>query len=121
MAKFILVRDFGEFDKIKDYIKKHRGISYYLAPKLMYDYLNSLRYRCVVGLIMDDIKIQKHDKIDLLTMPVYNKVFQTNVFRIDGIKDYFLKRMSHELDYDSVVFGIEDDISSFMQFDIEEI
>jgi len=120
MAKFVLVKDYGMFDEIKDYIKKNPYKSYYIAPKLMHDYLSSLRYRCVTGLIMEDIKICEHDKIDLLTMPVYNKVFDAPVFRVEGIKDCRLKKVEHEFKYESIVFGIDKDLKDFT-CDVEEL
>jgi len=87
----------------------------------MYQFLSSLRYKCVAGIIMEDIRACAQDKFDLLVMPVYNKVFQQDVFRVDGINDFFLRKINHELEYDSVVFGIDEDLSNFMCFDVEDI
>lgn len=121
MTKFILVNDYGDFDKIKAYIKNNGKTNYYIAPKLMYELLSSLKYKCVVGLSMQDIKIREHDKIDLLTMPVYSKIFQEDAFKIEAIKDYYLKKVNHEIDYNSVIFGIDEDVPVFRYFLVEEM
>ena len=94
MAKFILVNDYGDFEKMKDYINSNRKKNYYIAPNLMYSLLSS-PYRCVVGLIMDDIKVRSQDKIDIITKSVYNKVFQREAFRVDAIKNYYLRNVVH--------------------------
>ena len=114
MAKFVLVKDYSMFDEIKEYIKNNPKKNYYIAPELMMQYLSSLSHRCVTGIIMYDIKIYALNNIDLLTMHTYNRVFETSVYRIDGIKDRRLKKLEHEFEYESIVFGIEEDLKDFV-------
>lgn len=121
MAKFILVRDYGEFDKIREYIIKNPNYSYYIAPKLMHDYLSSLRYRCVVGVKMESIKVHVHNRIDLVTIPVYNRVFEADAFRIEAIKKYELCKLKHSIEDEEVIFGVKEDKDDFCRFDVEKI
>lgn len=114
MSKFIIIKDYDEFDKIKEYIGKNPDNNYYFAPNLMSDYLSDLRHLCVIGLTIDDIKVNKRSKIDLLAIPVYNRLFERNAFRVEAIKDeYSLKKLNHGLELDSIVFGIRDDVRDF--------
>ena len=111
MAKFILVNDYGDFEKMKDYINSNRKKNYYIAPNLMYSLLSS-PYRCVVGLIMDDIKVRSQDKIDIIKKSVYNKVFQREAFRVDAIKNYYLRNVVHEFEYEEIIFGTREEYES---------
>lgn len=119
MTKFVKVQwnnDFEEiFEEIKEYILKNKGVNYYLAPKLMHHFLGSLRVNCVAGVRADDIRIREHHRIEFTAMPVYNKVFQTNVYRIDSIKRYdTLTRLANEFEYNDVVFGLDEDSEEFV-------
>lgn len=114
MVKFIMVSDYTDFEKIKELIDNYSFNNYYIAPKLMYSLLESLNYHCVVGLNVDDIKIRaQHDKIDMLTMPVYNKVFERDVYRVDALKFFYLIELKHAKEYTSVVFGTKEDAKDF--------
>lgn len=121
MAKFIMVKDYRGLDEIKDYMNKSQEINYYIAPKLMHEILEDMRYRCVVGLSMDEIKIKEYAKFDLLTTSVYNRVFEANAFRIEAVKDDSLKRISHNIRYDFVIFGLKGDLRNFVCCDVEEL
>ena len=120
MAKFVLVKNYTGLDEIKEYMEKKQNANYYIAPKLMYEILGDARYRCVINLHMSDIKIRVHNKIDLLTISVYNKVFQREVYVVEALKDGYLIKANHDMYFDYVVFGIDKDLKDFT-CDVEEL
>jgi len=86
----------------------------------MHRFLSSLRVNCVAGVSADDIKKREHRRIDFTAMPVYNRVFETNVFRVDAIKRYdTLIRLDNEFKYNDIVFGLEEDAEEFESSEYE--
>lgn len=121
MAKFIMLKDYVGLDEIKDYMNKNQEVNYYIAPNLLHEFLGDMRYRCVVGLSMYEIKIKEYAKFDLLTTAVYNRVFEADTFRIEAVKDGTLKRIPHNIRYDFVIFGLKGDLRNFGCCDVEEL
>lgn len=122
MPKFILVKDYHDFDKIREYIKNNPNTNYYLSTSLMYVYLCNLKYRCVIGLNMKDIKSCERNSIDLLTVPAYTQINRSaDLFKIEAIKDEYLINLNYNRNYDFIVFGIDADVSNFTQYKIEKI
>ncbi len=119
MSKFVKVEWTNDFSEIREYILNNKGNNYYIAPKLMHMFLASLRVNCVAGVRADDIRIREHHRIEFTAMPVYNKVFQTNVFKVDSIKRYdTLTRLENEFEYNDVVFGLEEEEKNFMLYKV---
>lgn len=116
MTRFVKVEWTNNFEAIREYILKDRQSNYYIAPKLMHMFLASLRVNCVAGVRADDIRIRQHHRIEFTAMPVYNnKVFQTNVFRVDAIKRYdTLTRLENEFENNDIVFGLDEDEGDFL-------
>ena len=123
MSKFVKVEWNNDFEAIREYISKNKGNNYYIAPELMGKFLCSFRVQCVVGTSESDVKMLEHDGIDFSTIPVYNKVFQTHVFKIQSIKiNDTLVEIENKIEYDSVAFGLEEDMEEFEGcFDYEEL
>lgn len=119
MSKFVKVEWTNDFEAIREYILKNIDNSYYIAPKLMHMFLSSLRVSCVAGVTPDDIILREQYKIEFATIPVYNRVFQTNVFKLEGIRvnDRLIK-IKHKFEYNDVVFGLDEDKGDF--FDCSE-
>ena len=115
MSKFVKVEWTNDFEAIREYILKDRQSNYYIAPKLMHSFLSSLRVNCVAGVNADDIKISQHHRIEFVAMPSYNRVFQTNVFRVDAIKRYdTLLRFETKFENNDIVFGLDEDEGDFL-------
>lgn len=115
MIKFVKVEWNNDFEGIREYILKNKGNNYYITPKLMHMFLSSVRVNCVAGVRADDIRIRQHHRIEFTAMPVYNRVFETNVYRVDSIKRYdTLTRLENEFEYNDVVFGLDEDEGDFL-------
>ena len=122
MSKFVNVEWTNDFEAIREYILKNKGNSYYIAPKLMHRFLSSIRVNCVAGVRVDDIKVREQYKIEFATIPVYNRVFETNVFRLEGIRvNNRLIKTKHKFEYNDVVFGLDEDESEFACYHYEEL
>ena len=122
MAKFVLMENCYSIEKISEYIKKAQNQKFYVTPKLMGCFLESFWVKPVIGLEFDDIRIAAHKNIDILCSYVHNKVFQKELYRVDGVKiDGKLTRTPKTFLYDEVLFGIEEDIEIFNIKDFETI
>lgn len=115
MSKFVKVEWTNDFEAIREYILKNRQNNYYIAPKLMHRFLSSLRVNCVAGVRADDIILREQYKLEFAAIPVYNRVFETNVFRLEDIKvnDRLIK-IKHRFEYNDIVFGLDEDEGDFL-------
>ena len=113
MLKFVKIEGYNDFKKMVEYIKENTHQNYYITPKLMNSFINS-NCPCIIGVKADDIKICDDNKIQLAVMSVYNKVFENDAFRIEAVKLYdSLHSVRNELDYETVIFGLEEDEKYF--------
>lgn len=114
MSKFVKVEVHNDFEKMGAYIKNNKKQNYYIAPKLM-DNIVSSNLRSAVGISSDAIKQKMQNNVDLIAMPVYNKVFEADVFRIESIKiNGSLCKIPNTLGNESVVFGIDEAEETFL-------
>lgn len=120
MSKVILLKDYDGLDEIKFYMLSNENLNYYITPTLMYELLGDMRYRCVVGVSMEGVKVKEHNKIHLMTISVYNRVFEQHLFKVEAIKDGCLKKINHNIYNDSVVFGLEKDRRNFTYFVLKD-
>lgn len=121
MSKFVKVEGNNDFEKMGAYIKNNKNQNYYIAPKLMDNIVNS-NLRSAVGISSDAIKQKMQNNVDLIAMPVYNKVFETDVFRIESIKiNGSLCKIPNNIENESVVFGLDEDEEFILCTDTENL
>lgn len=119
MSKFVKVKRYNDFEKIGAYIKNNKKCNYCIAPKLMNSIVNS-HLRSAIDIGSDAIKQEMQNKIDLITMSVYNNVFEAKAFRIEYIKfNGSLLKTSNSRENEYVAFGLDGDEELFLYSELE--
>lgn len=105
MAKFVLVKNYEEFDKIKEYVKNKVMSRFYITPKLLYKLIKQSGIKCCVGVNLDDIKLKSYKDFDIICTLVLARSYENEAFRVDAIKiNGTLCKLAMPID-DDVIFG----------------
>lgn len=122
MFKFVMVELPCQFDEIKGYVKDKLMTKFYITPKLMCKLLEYYNLSCVFGLDIDVIKVKSRCKIDLMCTSVYNKFFQNDVIRVDGIKlNQTFCMLGKSIDDEDIIFGMEGEYNNYLCIKYEEL
>ena len=114
MAKFVMIQDSCDFEKVKRYVKDILMTKFYITPKLMNAFINDFNLKCIIGLNIDGIKPNARSKVDLVCTSVYNKVFQNDAVRVDAIKiNGTICQLAQSIDDVNVIFGLEEEYADY--------
>lgn len=122
MSKFILVENPSDFKKIEAYVKEKVMTQFYFTRKLMYTFIHGFSANCVLGLNISAIKLNARQNVDLLCNPVYNKVFQNDVFRVEAIKiNGVLCQLASNFENEDIIFGMDEDYEEYHCSDLQKL